>query len=239
MEQNLKSEQCQKEWYTNYYDKLGKNRNNLRLNPEVLFQVLAAEKAFVLAMRRIAHNPTEAKVLDVGCGSGGDVYQLLRAGYLPENISGIDIQQDRLSDAKRLYPTIQFIYGDASKINFPDSSFDLLFESTMFATLPDDEISGKIATEMLRVCRPGGYLLLADWRIPKPYNPNYKALTKKRLAALFKLGHEAEVIGIHHGALIPPAGRFLSAHLPALYFLVAGIFPFLVGQVAYLLRKKI
>ena len=227
-----------KEWYKSYYAKGGMDRNSLRLNPGVLFQILAAEKSLIFAVRNIAQDVTAAKVLDVGCGGGGDLYQLLRLGYVPENITGIDIQQDRLLAARRLYPSVHFVKGDASKMEFSGGAFDLVFESTMFATLPDEELSAKIAAEMLRVCKPGGYLMLVDWRTPKPGDANYLALTRTRLERLFSVNSETELVGLFPGALVPPLGRFLSKHLPSLYFLVVASFPFLVGQVAYLLRRK-
>lgn len=140
----MQREQIQKQWYKEYYRRAGVDRNNLRINPGVLFQTLAAESAFICAVRHIEHNPATAKVLDVGCGGGGDAYQLLRVGYLPQNITGIDVQPDRLDGAKRLYPSMRFLHADAAAMAFQDGEFDLVFESTMFATLPDDEVSAKI-----------------------------------------------------------------------------------------------
>lgn len=235
---DVKSEGSVRDWYTNYYSKGGMDRNNIRLNPGVLFQNLAAEAAFVRIIRNVEHNPGTARVLDVGCGSGGDMFQLFRVGYSPANIFGIDIQLERLNAGKRIYPSVNFIQEDASKMSFKDDSFDLIFESTMFATLPDDDVSSKIASEMVRVCKPGGYLLLVDWWTPKPGDQNYKALTKSRLTKLFKLGGDTRLIAVCHGALVPPVGRFLSAQFPSAYFAVARLFPFLVGQVAYLIQKR-
>lgn len=231
-------EEGQREFYKQYYARTGAGRNDLRRNPGVLLQSLTLERSFILASRNISHDAGTAKPLDVGCGGGGDLFQLLRVGYKPENITGIDIQAERLESARHLYPNIRFIAGDASRMDFPSGEFDLVFESTMFATLSDDAVSSAIASEMLRVCKGGGYLLLLDWRTPKPRDPNYNALTKGRLRRLFKVGADTELVGVYPGALVPPVGRFLSAHLPSLYFLTAAIFPFLVGQVAYLLRKK-
>jgi SAM-dependent methyltransferase len=123
-------------------------------------------------------------------------------------------------------------------MDIPESSFDLVFESTMFATLADDDLSARIAREMVRVCRPGGYLLLVDWRTPRPKGPDYNALTKRRLVKLFSVGSSTQSLGTYRGALVPPLGRFLSRWLPSTYFAVSAVFPFLCGQVAYLLRKN-
>lgn len=234
----MQREDLQKQWYREYDRKAGRHRNDIRLNPGVMFQVLAAEKAFVLAVRQINHPPALARVLDVGSGEGGNIYQYLRLGYLPENITGIEIQKELVGNAQSLYPSINFMHADASKIDIEDCSFDIVAESTMFATLVDDEVSSKIASEMLRVCKPGGYILLADWRTPKPGDLSYKALTRSRLSALFKLGNETFLLGVYRGSLVPPVGRFLSAYFPSLYFMVASLFPFLVGEVVYLLQKQ-
>ncbi len=229
---------AQQQWYQHYYRKGGVERNDLRANPEVLFQVLAMEAALIRAMRFVQHTPSAAEVLDVGCGGGADILQLVRMGYDPLKITAIDIQEERVVAARRLYPQINFIIADATRMDFEDNRFDLVFESTMFATLPADAERVAIAAEMVRVCKPGGYLFLVDWRTPKLRDPNYKALTGGELRRLFTVGTTTSLVAVCGGALVPPVGRFLSSHLSSLYFLVARLFPFLVGQVAYVLRKR-
>lgn len=231
-------EVAQEEWYQRYYKRAGAHRNDLRLNRGVLFQTLAYESSIVRAIHDVVHEPTMAHVLDVGVGGGGDLYHLLRLSYDPLKIVGIEIQSVRLEQARKLYPQIRFVNGDATCMVFEDNTFDLVFESTMFATLPNNKDRKAIASEMIRVCKSDGYLLLVDWRTPKPNDPNYKALTLKEVRKLFLIGSATHLISIYKGALVPPVGRFLSAHAPSLYFLIAAFFPFLVGQVSYLLKKK-
>jgi ubiquinone/menaquinone biosynthesis C-methylase UbiE len=227
-------------WYQTYYQRAGADRNNLHSNRGVLFQTLALEASVVRASYSIAHNPAAATVLDVGCGGGSELYQLLRLKYDPANIVGIDILPERIDGARILYPQAKFVVGDACAMPFNSESFDLVFESTMFATLPDEQVSMGIAREMLRVCRPHGYLLLVDWRTPKPWDTaHYKALTRSRLSGLFSVGSQTRIVGTYRGALVPPVGRFLSKHMGGGYFLLAETCPFLVGQVAYLLVKSL
>lgn len=225
-------------YYREYYGKKGADRNDFRRNRGVLFQGLAAEASIVRAAYAIDHDTREATVLEVGCGDGSSIFHLLRLGYRPEKITGIDILSELIAQARRLYPQIHFIQGDASRMEVADDTFDLVFESTMFATLADDALRAAIAREMVRVCKPGGYLLLIDWRTPKPRDLRYKALTKRRLAALFSVGTHTHIVTRCRGALIPPLGRFLSKWLPCAYFPIAAAFPFLVGQVACVLQKK-
>jgi ubiquinone/menaquinone biosynthesis C-methylase UbiE len=233
----MEREQATRDWYREYYSKKGADRNDLRTNGGVLFQTLAMEASIVRAARAILLDPAEARILDVGCGGAVDLYQIFRLGYRPENLTGIDILPNRLAEARERYPQTRFFRGDASEMEFEDAAFDIVYEGGMFATLVDDDLCAGIAQEMIRVCRPGGYLFLVDWWMPKPFDPNYKALTRQRLRRLFPVGSRSRLVGAFRGALVPPIGRFLSAHASSLYFPMAAVFPFLVGQVAYVLQK--
>jgi ubiquinone/menaquinone biosynthesis C-methylase UbiE len=55
---------------------------------------------------------------------------------------------------------VHFEEGDAEQLAFPDGSFDVVVSliGAMFAPRPD-----QVATELLRVCRPGGRIIMANW----------------------------------------------------------------------------
>ncbi len=233
----MSDENTTRGWYDSYHGKRGADRNDLRTNLGVLMQTLAYEACVVRAFYHIPHDPATASVLSVGCGSGADLYQLFRLGYLPRNTSGIDILPERLDAARELYPQVNFVLGNAAQMEFPDQHFDVVYESTMFATLPDEDLSQGIAHEMVRVCKAGGHILLIDWRTPKPRDEAYSALTRARMARLFGLGTRTALVATTRGALVPPVGRLLSRRAHAAYFPVAALCPALVGQVAYLLTK--
>lgn len=224
-------------WYKEYYATRGAERNSLLHNPEVLFQNLAQDTAMVRALQSIRPNPEAARVLDVGCGEGASLITFLRLGFPPGNLYGIDFQEQRIRLAKARYPGMNFQHGDATKMEYCSESFDLVLESTMFIHSVDDRLSEEIANEMLRVTKSGGHILLCDWRYSKPGSAAHKALTQKRIAGLFRVGSETVRCGVFPGPLVPPVGRFLSRRLPAFYFLVRGLFPFLAGQVITVLRK--
>jgi ubiquinone/menaquinone biosynthesis C-methylase UbiE len=150
---------------------------------------------------------------------------------------GLDLQLERIQAGREILPQVQIIHGNATAMTFGNDSFDVVFESGMFATLPETELRREIAREMVRVCRSGGYLLLSDWRTPKYGDKTYKALTVRDLRQLFDVGRRMDLIATERGALVPPIGRFLSAHMSSLYFPMAAALPFLVGQVVYVLRK--
>ena len=90
---------------------------------------------------------------------------------------------------------------------------------------------------MLRVTKKNGYIIIFDWRYAKLNNTKFSACNKKRIKNIFKVNQSTKLISIQKGMLIPPIGRFLSSKFNPSYFMVANLFPFLVGQVGYILKK--
>ena len=227
------------EWYRQYYLKTGKDRNDLLTNPEVLFQHLAFEDAVISALRKATGVSRESsRILDVGCGDGGSLARFLHLGFSPTNLYGIDVLGNRIDEASRRYPNLHFVCDDASSMPFDDGMFDLVLESTMFIQLTDEDLSQRIAEEMVRVAKPGGYLLLIDWRYGKPRNPDYLAVSVSRIGKMFSVGSSSDLICQTRGAMVPPVGRAVSKYLPSIYFLLRAMFPFLVGSKATLLQRR-
>lgn len=222
-----------KEWYERYYAAKGADRNDSR-NPEVLFQDLALQVAFVRAFARVDRR---AKILDVGGGSGTGCLRLISAGFDPANLTNIDILPDRIALSKHNLPVAcTSLCGDASDMRgLSDESFDVVMSMTMFIQLLDEELAKKIANEMVRVCRRGGRIMVFDWRYDF-WRPRYRAVDGSRLSALFEIGTKTTLECTRNGPLIPPIGRFLSKRLPSLYFPIA-LVPGLSGLKAYSLIK--
>ena len=226
-----------KNWYKNYYNKHGNDRNNILTDRGVLFQLMALKNSFIKSLSKINLDPS-SYILDVGCGSGNDLMELVKYGFDQNKLFGVDINNERIDIGKLNYPLLNLSIQDATKLNFQDNFFNLVFESTMFVQITDIEMSQKIAREMVRVTKKNGYIFLIDWRYGKFWNPNYLACNKKRVKQLFNVGTDMEIIAISNGSLIPPIGRFLSTYFGSLYFVVHKLCPFLVGQFTYVLKKK-
>ena len=126
---------------------------------------------------------------------------------------------------------------DASKFNISNEFFDLTFESTLFVQLTCKDLSQRIANEMLRITKKNGHLIIFDWRYGKLNSKKFSACNKDRIKEIFKVDQITKLISIQKGMLIPPVGRFLSSKLNPSYFMIAKLFPFLVGQVGYILKK--
>ena len=228
-------------WYEKYYRAHYQNKNKYRddlLNKETLFQFLASKKCFINSLSRILLDKKKAKVIDIGCGSSSQLISLVSLGFNQNNLFGIDINKDDIAFAKKNYPLLNLSYQDATNLDFKNEYFDLTYESTMFVQITNTKISQQIANEMIRITKKGGFLIIFDWRYGKFNNPNFLACNKRRIKEMFALNKSTKLVSIERGMLIPPIGRFLSGNISSLYFILSKLFPFLIGQVAYILQKK-
>lgn len=224
------------DWFEHYYTTKGDDRNDPLRNPGVLFQNLAFEKSVVQALGRVGVDKHTWKILDVGCGAGFSLLRLLTYGLEPERLYGIEIAENLVARGRKRFPALHFTHGDATQMDYESDSFDLAMESTMFIQLTDEGIAQGIAGEMLRVVKPNGYVMLTDWRYSWGH-PEYRALSRHRIARLFGVGTRTSVVCRTHGALIPPVGRALSRYFSSLYFPLCRMVPALVGQMTVVLRK--
>ncbi|NEZ65058.1 methyltransferase domain-containing protein [Leptolyngbyaceae cyanobacterium CCMR0082] len=105
--------------------------------------------------------PPGTTVLDVGCGIGGSSRILARDyGFA---VTGITISPQQVKRAQTLTPptiNAQFKVDDALNLSFPDASFDVVWSIEAGPHMPD---KARYAQEMLRVLKPGGILVVADW----------------------------------------------------------------------------
>lgn len=101
------------------------------------------------------------RVLDVATGSGNAALAAARRFC---EVTGVDSSPAPLKDGRKRAAAegfrIDFQEGDARDLPFPDSSFDFVLSTIGAMFVPDQE---KVAGEMLRVCRPGGSIGVANW----------------------------------------------------------------------------
>jgi ubiquinone/menaquinone biosynthesis C-methylase UbiE len=225
------------EYYKGYDGRKGQREKRSSQQPAGALSISSGGGVGDRALHSIGLNPAEAKVLDVGCGKGASLLSMLRMGFAPSNLYGVDIRPEQIAFTRNRLPASPIHCADATQLEFADNTFDIVHESAMFLQVPNETLSAQIAGEIVRVARTGGHILVSDWRYSRPGSPEFKAVDKKRIARLFSVGRQTVVQATFPGQLIPPVGRFFSEHLPSLYFLVGAVFPFLVGRVTTVLRK--
>ncbi len=125
----------------------------------------AAKKAKQL----LGDNNNNPQILDVATGTG-DLAHAMTA-ISGSNVTGVDLSTNMLMIARKKYPSINFREGYAEKLDFENSSFDIVsagFGARNFENL----LQG--LKEFNRVLKPGGHALIIEPMIPR--NPVLKKL---------------------------------------------------------------
>jgi len=166
--------------------------------------------------------PSEGQVLDVGCGYGG--LSLLLARARPDlHITGVDLETGALESAASIalqegLGNLSFQPGDGHRLEFSDDQFDAVVCQTVLTHVRD---ALTVITEMVRVLKPGGVCMAAEYtdlgawtKFDNQTNPaRDEAWHQKRfrVARLFmqgkrNLGRGDDQLGIQIPALLTVAG---------------------------------
>ena len=183
-------------------------------------------------MRRHLGSLAGKSVLEVGCGRGGELAWMVELGASPSELVGIDLLPDRVWAARRMFPDIRFIDGNAEHLEFADASFDLVMALTIFSSILDDSMQRNVAAEMTRVLRPGGAVVWYDVRYDSNSNANVKGVPAARVRSLFP----SLQVDLRSVTLLPPLARRLGA-LTSVAYPVFASSPPLRSHLIGLLRK--
>jgi SAM-dependent methyltransferase len=110
----------------------------------------------------LTHAPTGRKrVLDVAAGTGN---LAIRAALSGGRVTGLDLTPELLAIARSRADLagvdIEWVEGDAEALPFDDATFDRVYSVFGVQFAPRHEIA---ASELARVCRPGGRIGLVNW----------------------------------------------------------------------------
>ena len=100
--------------------------------PDVQFTVQTRERAVLQMLQQAGFVPWDnLDMLDVGCGTGSALLDLLRWGADPARVCGCDLLPDRVASARRRLPeAVSVVVADGGRLAYPTARFDLLFQFT-------------------------------------------------------------------------------------------------------------
>ena len=185
------------------------------LRPDVWRSVQERQRAMLRLFADLGHTDLSTlRLLEVGCGTGSNLLELLRMGFAPQHLSGVELLSDRFQVARASLPSALKLHeGDALTMNVTEQSQDIVFVSTVFSSLLDDSFQQHLADAMWRWVKPGGGVLWYDFTVNNPRNSDVRGVPLKRVQALFPQGQMRS----QRVTLAPPVARFVTRIHPHLY----------------------
>lgn len=187
------------------------------LNPAVWQTVHERQRALLALLHRLGWQDLSQKSLvEVGCGNGGNLLEMLRFGFDARNLRGVELLEERCVEARRALPAeLQLTLGDACELDVLPNSQDIVLQSTVFSSLLDDSFQRRLADAMWRWVKPGGGVLWYDFTVDNPRNADVRGMPLERVRALFPGGklHARRI------TLAPPLARQVVRLHPSLYTL--------------------
>lgn len=204
------------------------NRPDVQLNQERFRRA-----AWEMLSRNGYADLSGVTALDAGCGSGGWIRTLIELGAKPENLCGADLLEDRIETAMRLTPGAVFKTASGFSLPWPDACFKLVCANTVFSSIPDGSARMAFAGEMIRVLKPEGAIMIYDFKISDPRNPDTVGIGAGEIVRLFPgFGRISRSL-----TLAPPISRPLARMSPGLALAVEIMFPFLRTHAIHFLKR--
>ena len=150
----------------------------------------------VTLVDRLAPQPGE-RWLDLGCGTGDVAFHAAQAGAI---VTGSDLSPALIETAREraaeLGLDLTLEVADAQALHYVDASFDVVSSSVGIIFAPDH---ARIASELARVCRPGGRMGFTAWRRDSGVGDIFEGMSKfmapppDGVGSPFQWGQEAYV----------------------------------------------
>jgi ubiquinone/menaquinone biosynthesis C-methylase UbiE len=136
-----------------------------------------------------ARLPLGATVLDVGCGTGVITRLAAQAVGANGRVTGIDLSEGmlrkarELADAERIGTSVELVKGDAESLPLPSARFDVVLSLYALRHFPDP---ARATAEMLRVCKPGGRVIIGVGSAPPLASAASVAAAARRIGDTLK-----------------------------------------------------
>ncbi len=156
---------------------LGDPRHGI-LRPDVWCALQERQRATLRLFAKLGwHDLGARRAVEVGCGAGGNLLELLRFGFMPEHLAGVELLPERLAHARGVLPAaVRLVAGDAVAAAIEPGSQDLVLQFTVFSSLLDDATQARLAAAMWRWVKPGGGVLWYDFTMDNPRNPDVRGM---------------------------------------------------------------
>jgi SAM-dependent methyltransferase len=179
-------------------------------NPGHLFLMQDRERRVLNLLQRLGLSRlADLKILEIGCGTGYWLNEFVKWGARPENLTGLDLISERLVTARSVQASrVGLVQANAAHLPFSSFRFDLVLQSTVFTSILDEAMKQVVASEMLRVLRPGGLILWYDYHVNNPWNKDVQGVKKGEIHRLFP---DCQV-KLQRITLAPPLSRFLAPY---------------------------
>jgi ubiquinone/menaquinone biosynthesis C-methylase UbiE len=141
----------------------------------------------------------DTNVLDVGCGSGIATQLLAEAGA---NVTAVDLTEWAVATTRRRLSAFELegnvLQADAEQLSFEDDSFDLVFS---WGVIHHSSDMDRALAELVRVCRPGGQVVLMVYHRRSLFFAVYRAFQRflplaRRLGLHFEGARAGETEGL-------------------------------------------
>jgi trans-aconitate methyltransferase len=185
--------------------------------PEVWQMLQERQRAMLQLFNRVGLADFAAlNVTEVGCGGGGNLLELLRLGFAPQRLTGLELLPERWAQARACLPEATTLHlGDATQAALAPASQDMVLVSTVFSSLLDDAFQQRLAQAMWGWIKPGGAVLWYDFAVNNPRNRDVRGVPLRRVRELFP---EAAMTA-RRVTLAPPLARAVCRLHPSLYTL--------------------
>jgi SAM-dependent methyltransferase len=149
--------------------------------------------------------PRARRILDAGCGPGGNGAWLAEHG----TVVGVDVSPDALAFVRSRRPAVRPVRASLEALPFPDQTFDVVVAITVLYTVADDD---RALSELERVLAPGGAVLLFEPAFESLRREHDVIVHGRRRYRRSALAEQASVLGLSvqratyaYSFLAPPA----------------------------------
>lgn len=171
--------------------------------------VAIAKEREVVAERLLPDviQPVE-RVLDIGAGTGGGFPHLFPGAFRVR----LDLLAWRLGDASGADARDAAVCADGTALPHPDSSIDVALLSVVLSSI-SPEAQRRVLAEVSRVVRPGGIVVVYDFRVPNLANRSTRPVSRRSIVR----GLPGFTSRSRSATLAPPLARRLGRHTDRWY----------------------